>query len=159
VRGDLTVAEEHVATATLQRALALVAESIPVSPHAPRCLLACAEGDDHTLGLSLADVCLREAGWRSEWVGRSTRRSDVCERVRTGAVQMVGLSASASAKDGRQLRGQARTIADACRAAGVPLVMGGSGAWPESPTFGVRVKRCEEFDALLRTTVVPHPAA
>ena len=48
---------------------------------------------------------------------------------------------------------QARTIADACRAASIPLVLGGSGAWPESPALGAwRVKRCEEFDVFLRTT-------
>ena len=155
-RGDLSVAREHVATSTLGRALLLVAEAMPVPPQAPRCLLACVEGDDHTLGLSLAEVCLREAGWRTEWIGRDTRRADVCERVGAHAVQMVGLSASVHSSDPRRLRAQARAIAQACRGAGIPLVLGGSGAWPESIPHGVRIRRWEDFQAFLQAT--PHPA-
>ena len=45
-------------------------DALPVGERGPVCLLACAEGDDHTLGLSLAELCLREAGWATLWAGR-----------------------------------------------------------------------------------------
>src|SRR5512139_2619226 len=54
--GALTVVEEHVASERLARALARVGEGIPLATGAPRALLACAEEDDHTLGLALAEL-------------------------------------------------------------------------------------------------------
>lgn len=149
-RNELTVAQEHVASATLARALALAAETLPVSVTANRCLLATAEGDDHTLGLSLAEICLREAGWRAEWAGNRTRPSDVCERVHAGKVKMVALSASAAMNDGRVLRTQVRVVGSACQRASIPLVLGGAGRWPDPPAFGTRLRGWSEFGAWIR---------
>src|SRR6478672_9346505 len=94
-RGSLSVADEHAASSTLQRALAITSEAIPVPLDGPRCLLASAEGDDHTLGLSLAEICLREAGWRADWAGRYSRSVDLCERVGKATLHLAALSASA----------------------------------------------------------------
>ena len=148
--GDLSVAQEHVASSALQRALALAAETISTPPGAPRCLLAPAEGEEHMLGLALAELCLREAGWRAEWTGTHTRSVDVCERVRGGTVRMVGLSASSAMRDRRALRAQVRAVGSACQRAGVTLVLGGLGSWPDPTPFGVRVRRWDEFSALIR---------
>ena len=137
-RGEMTVAQEHLASGSLQRALALTAETVLVSSAAPRCVLAAADGDDHTLGLSLAELCLREQGWRTESLGRATRTIDVAERI-TGHVQMVALSASAFMHDRRALRTQVRTVGSACQRAGIPLILGGSGRWPDPPAFGTRL--------------------
>jgi excisionase family DNA binding protein len=143
--GTLSVIEEHIASAGLQRALAAVSETIPAGPGAPRCLLASAEGDDHTLGLSLVELCLAEAGWRTEWAGGRTRSADVVGRLAGGAVGMVALSASASSSNARDLRKEARVVGEACRVAGVPLVLGGAGAWPEKPPFGARFHALPPF--------------
>jgi hypothetical protein len=150
--GRLTVVQEHIASSALQRAIAVVVETIPVPAAARRCLLACAEGEEHTIGLSLAELCLREAGWRSEWIGSHTRPTDVCERVRAGAVDLVGLSASAAMTDRRGLRIQERLIGGVCQRAGITLALGGTGRWPDPPAFGVRVRRWSEFRALLRAS-------
>lgn len=150
-RGTISVPEEHAASAVLQRALAMAAESIPVSPDAQRCLVASAEGDDHTLGLSLAELCLREAGWRVEWAGRDTRSSDICERVRRHSVQMVAISATSLMSDRKALRTQVREVGRACQRAGVSLILGGAGAWPEPPEFGNRLSRWEDFSRLLQS--------
>ena len=149
-RDQMTVADEHLASSTLARALALVAETLPVRADANRCLLATAEGDEHTLGLSLAEVCLREAGWRAEWAGSRTRASDVCDRVRGGTVKMVALSASAVMTDRRALRVQVRVVGSACQRAGIPLILGGAGRWPEPPAFGTRLRDWPQFTALVR---------
>ncbi|MEL6188643.1 MAG: helix-turn-helix domain-containing protein, partial [Myxococcota bacterium] len=71
-RGELAIAEEHVASERLARGLAFVTQSIGVAPRSPACVLVTVEGDDHTLGLSMVEVCAREAGWSTIWLGRST---------------------------------------------------------------------------------------
>jgi excisionase family DNA binding protein len=143
--GRMSTIEEHIASAGLQRALASVTETIPVAPGAPRCLLASAEGDDHTLGLSLVELCLAEAGWRAEWAGGRTPSADVVDRLGTGAIGMVALSASAASSNARVLGDAARQVGEACRAAGVPLVLGGAGAWPDSPPSGRRFRALPPF--------------
>jgi MerR family transcriptional regulator, light-induced transcriptional regulator len=148
--GELTVAQEHVASSLLQRALTLTVETMPVPASAPRCLLAPAEGEEHTLGLSLAELCLRENGWRAEWTGGFTRTVDVCERARSAGVRMVALSASSFLRNRRVLRVQMRAVGAACQRAGIALVLGGSGQWPEPPAFGVRLHRWPDFCALVR---------
>jgi methylmalonyl-CoA mutase cobalamin-binding subunit len=131
----------------------MASEAIAVPINAPRCLVASAEGDDHTLGLSLAEICLREAGWRVEWAGRSTRPADICERVKKGAIQMVAVSASLLMDDRKRLRTQVRDVGRCCQRAGIALVLGGAGAWPDPPEFGQRLQRWEDFNALLRDHV------
>ena len=149
-RGELTVAQEHVASSLLQRALTLTVETMPLPATAPRCLLSPAEGEEHTIGLSLAELCLRENGWRAEWTGGFTRTVDVCERARGGGVRMVALSASAYLRNRRALRSQVRAIGGVCQRAGITLVIGGSGNWPDPPAFGVRLQRWSDFCALVR---------
>ena len=147
--GDMTVAQEHLASSALQRGLALAAETIPLPAGAPRCLLATAEGDDHTLGLSLLELCLREHGWKSESLGRATRRTDVTERIKHG-VDMVALSASAMMVERRMLTQQVRVIGSACQRAGIALVLGGSGRWPDPPAFGTRLRSWTDFRQFMR---------
>ena len=141
--GDLSVIDEHLASAALQRALTAVMTAMPLPPGAPRCLLAAAEGEDHTLGLSLVELCLAEAGWRTEWAGSPTRATDIADRLARGGIDLVAISAAASATDRAALLREANEVGVACRAAGVALALGGRGAWPDQPPYGVR------FHALL----------
>jgi excisionase family DNA binding protein len=141
--GTLSVIDEHLASAALQRALSAVLTSLPLPPGAPRCLLAAAEAEDHTLGLSLVELCLAEAGWRTEWAGSRTRATDIADRLARGGVDLVAISAAASATDRAALLREANEVGGACQAAGVALALGGRGAWPDRPSYGVR------FHALL----------
>jgi len=61
-QGTCSVAEEHNASRRFQQALWACGASLPSPPEPPVCILASVEGDEHTLGLSLAKICLREAG-------------------------------------------------------------------------------------------------
>lgn len=149
-RGDITVAQEHVASSLLQRALTLVSETLPVLPGVPPALLAPAEGDDHTLGLSLAELCLREQGWRTEWLGRPARSIDIVDRVRGRSVRLVALSASSFMRDRRALRAQVRVVGSVCQREGIPLVLGGSGHWPAPTAFGIRMQGWSDFHRFLR---------
>lgn len=144
-RGRLTVAEEHVASDALARALARVGDALPIRLDGPRCLLACAGEDEHTLGLSLAELCLRELGWTPLWLGRRTPIGEVVRLASGAQVAMVALSASALLGDERALRAIADEVGAACRAGGVALLLGGAGAWPAPPSYGVRVTSFAAF--------------
>ncbi|MBS1151369.1 MAG: binding domain protein, excisionase family [Myxococcaceae bacterium] len=143
--GRLTIAAEHVASDCLGRALALIAEAQPVRADAPRALLACAEGDEHTLGLSLTELCLRELGWVPLWLGGRTPTAQLVQTVQGGRAQLVALSASSHSSDARALTAIARKIGAVCRARAVPLVLGGSGAWPQQPAGAVRLRTFGEL--------------
>jgi len=143
--GELSVLEEHLASGRLQRALAAVSDTLPVSPLAPRALLATAEGDEHTVGISLAELTLREAGWQTESAGSRTPVGEIVERLGRGGVRMVALSASVSSADEARLKAEVDALAGVCRSNGVELVMGGQGAWPSHPSHGVRFATLGEF--------------
>jgi excisionase family DNA binding protein len=151
--GDLSVLDEHVASERIARVLAQTSDSLPVSDRGPTCLLACAEGDDHTLGLSLVELCLREAGWFTLWAGRRTPVADLVHAVEAGNLGLVALSASASSSDARAILGQTRRLEAACRAQGIPLALGGGGAWPERLDYAVRFSSFEPFSAFARSAL------
>jgi len=143
--GRLTIADEHVASNALTRALARVGDALPIRIDGPRCLLACAGDDEHTLGLSLAELCLRELGWTPLWLGRRTPVEEVVRLVSGAEVTMVALSASALLGDEQALRAIADEVGAACTETGVALLLGGAGAWPAQPSYGVRVTSFAAF--------------
>ena len=147
--GLISIAEEHMASDNLTRALARVGDALPTRRHGPRCVLACAEGDDHTLGLSLAELCLREAGWTPLWLGRRTPHSEVARLVAEGRVDLVSLSASEASRDAQVLAAIDAELGAVCRAHAVGLVLGGSGSWPARPAHGLRLTSFAAFRQLL----------
>ncbi len=147
-RGEISVLDEHRASERLARALAACAESIPVSKQAPQAFLAVANGDEHTLGLNLAELCLREAGWGVVWGGRSLPVEEIIARLEDGGLGLVGLSASARSTESEHLGEIVRRLASACHGAGAYLVLGGTGSWPAFPEYAGRVHRMQVFTAL-----------
>jgi excisionase family DNA binding protein len=131
--GKVTIIQEHLASERLSRALARIGDALPVAPGAPRCMLACAEGDRHALGLSLVEVALREAGWTTLWAGQDTPADDLTESL--------------------ALLRQAEVLGAACARSGVALVLGGSGAWPDPPPAGQRFHGLARFVAHARGLV------
>jgi MerR family transcriptional regulator, light-induced transcriptional regulator len=130
--GEVRVLEEHDASQRLTRALARCAESLVGRRDAPRIVLATAEGDEHTLGLSLAELCVRDRGWRAIWGGRATPCSELVRTVEAGEVEVVALSASI-VSDAAALAREVELLAPACTARGVALIAGGKGPWPARP--------------------------
>jgi len=146
-RGEISVLDEHAASEKLARALGRTAESLPSDPAAPEAVLATVEGDDHTLGLALVELVLREAGWAVRWAGAKTSTEHLVELVREGTVELVALGASRSSTDTEALVRELRALGALCVEQGVHLVLGGSGAWPDPPEHGVRVR---DFELLAR---------
>ena len=148
--GAVTIVQEHLASGRLARALARIGDALPVAPGAPRCMLACAEGDQHALGLSLLEVALREAGWATLWAGQDTPAADLAEVARRGDAEMIAVSASAASTEPEALRRQAAVLGEACGRSGVALALGGSGPWPESPPGAERFHALAPFVAHAR---------
>jgi excisionase family DNA binding protein len=148
--GTVTIVQEHLASGRLSRALARIGDALPVAPGAPRCMLACAEGDRHALGLSLVEVALREAGWATLWAGQDTPAADLAEVARQGEAEMIAVSASAASTEPEALLRQAEVLGAACSKSGVALALGGSGAWPEPPPGGERFHELAPFVARAR---------
>jgi excisionase family DNA binding protein len=143
--GLVTIADEHVASECLTRALGRVGDMLPSPGEGPRCLLACVEGDDHTLGLSLAELCVRELGWLPVWLGRRTPRAEILRMVHEGRAEIVALSASAASCEAALLASVAEEVGAACRERGAALVLGGTGAWPSTPGHGSRLASFADF--------------
>ncbi len=61
-QGTCSVAEEHNASKRLQHALWACGATLPSPPEQPICILSSVE-------VSLAKICLREAGWANIWLG------------------------------------------------------------------------------------------
>jgi excisionase family DNA binding protein len=139
-QGLVSIVDEHIMTACLERATGAVSDAIPTSPSAPVALLAVAEGDPHSLGLRLAEPCLRELGWRTLWVGANTPNEELERQARDEQVRVIVLTASGSHPDAADLQRQARSLRDACAREGVRLILGGYGLWPEDMSDVIRLR-------------------
>ncbi|MBX3274140.1 MAG: helix-turn-helix domain-containing protein [Sandaracinaceae bacterium] len=137
--GRIRVVDEHLASERLARGLARVVDALPVAPRAPVAMLMTVEGDEHTLGLALAEVVLREAGWQTLWSGRATPLDELAATLASRRVDALAVSASSFSCDEAALEPQLRALEAACETAGCALVLGGNGAWPDRATTGRRV--------------------
>jgi hypothetical protein len=93
-----------------------------VEPTTGRIVVACVEGEWHSLPARMASELLRLRGWDVTFLGPSVPADDLAARVRQLAPDAVGLSCSVPLF----LKGANRSIV-ACRAVGVPVVAGGTG--------------------------------
>lgn len=143
-KGELTVFEEHVASAQLSRGLSRISEWLPRRPNAPRALLTTPEGEQHTLGLALAELCLREQAWETVWAGASVPTSELLHELRGGSFDVVVLSASRALRVKPALHEQLKAVAKACAQNGATLVLGGEAAWP---AHSGSVRRFHSFTA------------
>ena len=143
--GHLSVLQEHLASERFARGIARALATIELGDDAPRALLLVTPGDDHTLGLSLAELCLREAGWSTEWAGRRTPIDTVSRFVEAEPMALIAVSASEVSNDGPALLALANHLGTICRARHVQLLLGGTGAWPDSPSYGRRVRTFAEI--------------
>lgn len=157
--GKISVIDEHLASERLARGLARCAESLPIPAGAPTALLAVAAGDEHTLGLALAELVLREAGFDIGWLGRHTPGEYLAAHVRVHAASLVALSASQCSHDASALRAATLPVANACEARGTRLILGGNGRWPTDLPAAVRVHDFASLHALLNEPQASAPTA
>ena len=141
VRGHLSILDEHVMSERMVRAIARLADWLPRNPAAPRALLAVPDGDEHTIGLALTELCFREQGWDTLWFGRRTPLSELPAEIARHSSNLgaVALSASVVCSDAQWLAREVFALENACRPQNVMLVLGGRGAWPEHPAYATKL--------------------
>jgi len=148
--GNFCIAEEHIASAKLRQALAATTVSLTVPAPAPTGLLATVNGERHTLGLSLTQLCLRSAGISTVWIGAELPVDELTAYVRQANVQLVGLSASSWQTDYGSLASYYQAISPVCKESSVELILGGGGAWPDSIDHGFKCRSFSDLKIVLR---------
>jgi MerR family transcriptional regulator, light-induced transcriptional regulator len=125
-RGEITVADEHLASAIVERILAVLYRRGFVAPPRSReaILLSCLEGEEHQLGLRIAADVLEGAGFVVLFLGANVPLDDLVAAVSRHRPAAVGLSGTLPGSQAKLER-----AVDAVRAAvaGVGIVAGGAG--------------------------------
>lgn len=130
--GELSIADEHRATERLHRTLANLCERI-LTPGRALAVVVNAPEDSHTLGLSLVELCLREAGFDVIWLGARTPVEAVVQLLSEEQVDLLAVSASSVSRDEGLLGDFATQLSAACAKHETELVLGGAGRWPTVP--------------------------
>lgn len=123
--GQWSVAEEHLASRTLLRALERVRPPAgPESRIGPLVVLAGVPGEQHMIGLVCLEQVLAEAGWTTANLGADLPAEDLAAFVGRNDVALVALSAlDPSRLDA--LAEDVRAVRDASRDRRLPVVIGG----------------------------------
>ena len=128
-----------------RRFLARVGDTLPVNLAGPRCVLACVDGEEHSLGIALAELCLKERGWAPVWLGQRTPISELENIARAGDAEMIAITAAISA-DPDSLSDTATRLGRVCAESDIDLILGGAGAWPRPLQYGRRLESFAAFD-------------
>jgi len=93
--GALSIAEEHVITATTQRAMTLLSERARSSSHQDKTvLLACVEGNAHDIGIRAISDFYEMAGWRAINLGPDVPHAEIARSVTLFDANVVVLAAT-----------------------------------------------------------------
>jgi MerR family transcriptional regulator, light-induced transcriptional regulator len=129
--GQWSVAEEHLASRTLLRALERVRPDLgPEGRIGPLAVLAAPTGEHHMIGLVCLEQVLMEAGWTTNNMGADLPEADLARYVGRNDVSLVALSASHVARLDA-LAASVRAVREATPGRRVPVLVGGAvGAEP-----------------------------
>jgi methanogenic corrinoid protein MtbC1 len=121
--GELSVAEEHLATALVYRSFTRRSAPLPAPPlGAPRFLLSCLAGEFHELGVRIVAEVARKAGWQAEVLGANTPRECAIRFIALHRPEAVGLSLALAA----HLAECGRTVEEIRKASpGTRILVGG----------------------------------
>jgi len=147
--GNMSITTEHELSELLGRALAQCASTIPGNPD-KRCILATAPGDPHTLGLSLLEVCIREMGYGTRWLGARTPVEELTKACADPTTCMIALSASGESRDVGLLDRYLESLKADATENEVVVLLGGHGRWPADPPVGLRLMTFSELPTTLR---------
>jgi methanogenic corrinoid protein MtbC1 len=121
--GVWSVADEHAATAVAEQSLTVVAPPRSVPAHAKRVVLACAEGEWHTLPARMASELARTSDLELVLLGGSIPAPDLQRYLRASQPAALALSVTMAAN----LIAASRSI-QVAREEKVPVLVGGA-AW------------------------------
>ncbi len=157
--GRLAVAQEHLATAIIQRVLEGIIHFL-VAPHgAPNLLLATLAGDTHKMGTLLAATAAAAEGWRVTYLAPDLPADEIATAAVAARARVVGVSIARLAEREQVLAGL-RTLRTGLPAS-VPLLASGAGAVdlaPELDGQGIHIvaNLAELRTALRKGTIWPN---
>lgn len=123
--GRWSVAEEHLASRTLLRALERLRPELgPAARVGPLAVLAGAAGEQHMIGLACLEQVLAEAGWTTANLGADVPPADLGTFVARNDVALVALSALDPDRLGA-VADAVRAVRDAAAGRPVPVIVGG----------------------------------
>lgn len=101
-RDEITIADEHLATATVQQLLVEVSGALQIAPPQTRAtiLLATPEPERHTTGLLMANQVLYGAGYRTVLLGAGVPNSALSAALIRHQPSVVAISATMMLPDG-----------------------------------------------------------
>jgi DNA-binding transcriptional MerR regulator/methylmalonyl-CoA mutase cobalamin-binding subunit len=129
--GEITIAQEHFASAVVEEFLAKHRWAVHLAPDAPRVVFCTLPSEPHTLGLQMAALVAAQNGLEVVYLGRRLPNSEIPQAVRQARAKTLCLSFSSiadpiyTAKEVELLRKKVPSYID--------IVLGGSGA-PEKLT-------------------------
>ncbi|MBN8192210.1 cobalamin-dependent protein [Bacillus sp. NTK074B] len=91
-KNQITVADEHLATATLKYLLATVFTHQEAFENQPKALLFCIEGEHHSLGLELANEVFKEKKWNTRYLGSNVPVKDALAFISAWEPHAVAIS-------------------------------------------------------------------
>jgi methanogenic corrinoid protein MtbC1 len=92
---EITVAQEHLATAIAQNVLAQLCPSAAFAPSSGRrALFAAVADNEHALGLRMVSDAFELAGWSVQYLGANTPTEALLAQIDAWRPEVVGLSAS-----------------------------------------------------------------
>jgi methanogenic corrinoid protein MtbC1 len=130
-QGQVSVAEEHVATSITEDCMMQVLSPLAGGDQVGRILLTGAEGDGHTLAVRMVSQVWRALGWDVVTISPTLPADDLAMTAHGDAAGIAGVSCSMSSN----LVGAWHTIS-ALRVAGLRVVAGGR-AFDEDPALAL----------------------
>ncbi|MCE7080976.1 B12-binding domain-containing protein [Streptomyces sp. ST2-7A] len=124
----MSVAREHAATAINERVITALARHPAVhrEPTRGRITIACVDGGWHALPGRLLGEVLKLRGWRVDHLGARVPTAHLISRLHLTGPEVVALSGSIATR-----LPTAHATITACRAAGVPVLVGGAAFGPD----------------------------
>lgn len=93
-RGEMRIAEEHMATTFLRGRLLTLYQAFPVRRRGPRLIVGAAPGERHEIGALIFSLLARRAGFWVEYLGPDVDIADLLDFVRADRPALVCLSAT-----------------------------------------------------------------
>ena len=152
--GLCSVFQEHEASEKLRRAAAGCVEHMDIGARAQRAVLFTVSGERHTLGLSLAELVLAEAGTSAIWLGEGPPMEELDDLVEKTNPAILVVSAS-SASSSKSVSIYQNAITKVAKLKHVPLVLGGGGPWTRHRLANRAETFCDLRDILERLNSHP----
>jgi methanogenic corrinoid protein MtbC1 len=151
VAGELSIAEEHLASRVVKALILETVRTAPMPAGAPRVLVATPSGDLHAVGAAMVAATATIEGWAVTYLGVDVPAADIVRAAASCGARIVALSAVYSG-DTPRLTAELRAVREQLPAS-VPLVLGGAAAAAASAGLHSRSTIVCHDLAALRTTL------